>query len=77
MKQKDIALKAGITPQHLNDILHNRKKPSLTVARKLAMISNFPLEFWASPQDFPHLLQKITRKNCYHKSKFHKEVDNG
>ncbi|MDL1966891.1 MAG: helix-turn-helix domain-containing protein [Candidatus Desulfofervidus auxilii] len=62
MKQKELALKAGISPQHLNDILHNRKKPSVRLIRKLAMISEFPLEFWVSPRDYPELLQKITRK---------------
>ena len=42
MLKKDIAKKVGISPTHISDIIHGRKRPSPDLALKLEEATGFP-----------------------------------
>lgn len=59
--QKQIAEKAEITSQFVNQILSGRRRPSWSVAKRLAAITNTKPELWldGQPEDIKQALDEM------------------
>lgn len=60
LTQTEIAKRTGITPQHLNDVIKRRRKPSITLAKKLETVTGIDRRAWLWPDDFPNPLINIS-----------------
>lgn len=59
--QKQIARKAKITSQFINQILSGRRRPSWSVAKRLAVTTNTEPELWldGKPEDIKAALDEM------------------
>lgn len=56
MKQIDLAKLLEITPQHMNDIIKRRRRPSVDLAKRLENITGIDRRAWIWPDDFSNPL---------------------
>lgn len=54
MKQVDLAKRLKITPQHMNDIIKRRRRPSVDLAEKLEEATGIDRRCWVWPDQFPN-----------------------
>jgi len=52
MLKKDIAEKVGISPTHISDIIHGRKRPSPDLALKLEKVTGVSRLAWLYPDEY-------------------------